>query len=109
MNVLDIPGPTATALLDEGIDDFEDFVTMRDDAAIRLVNNCRKTWKPPRPNAGPALEAWQRQRAGLHIPEIYCTRIRQLAFYCMHLDRTDRVFQATGATLDILQELWTWR
>jgi hypothetical protein len=50
INVLTIPqAQTRACLMDEGIDDFEDLIPYRDDAIHRLVENCRKTYKPPQP------------------------------------------------------------
>jgi hypothetical protein len=111
VNTLTIPVNQARALMDEGIDDFEDLLLYRDDDIVHLVNNCRKTHRPapPAPGAGPAaLAAWNDIRPGIHIPEKSCTRFRQLALYCNHLDMTDRVFQPNDATLDRLKDLWDW-
>ena len=95
--VLELPETQARALMGEGIADFGRLGRMKDDLVIRLVDNCRKTYKTAPPANAAARAQWQRLRPGIHISEESCTKFRQLAFYCFHLARTGRAFQAGEA------------
>jgi hypothetical protein len=111
-HTLEIPLAQANALMAEGIEDVEELVGYTDEGIIHLVNNCRKTYRPPQPGVAAgaaAIAAWQATRPGIHISDKSLLRFRQMAFYAKHLDTTDRVFIPANATLDRLKELWDWR
>jgi hypothetical protein len=55
------PFGSSNALMDEGIDGFEDLVPYKDEDIIHLVNNCRKTHRAAQPGpaaSAAALAAW---------------------------------------------------
>ena len=111
--VLRIPLSAVGAILEEGgFETFQDFVTVEDTQIIYMVKNCRKL-------PGPAVARARARGAGaaredgaatdrLRVSDLACTKVRQLAFYCFHLDRINRPFVAAGATLARLQTLWVW-
>jgi hypothetical protein len=111
-HTLEIPLNQANALMNEGIEAIEDLEGYSDEDIIHLVNNCRKTHRPPQPGpaaGAAALAVWQATRPGIHISDKSLLRFRQMAYYAKHLDTTDRFFIPAEATLDRLKELWEWR
>ena len=105
---LQLPETQARALMGEGIADFARPKKMKDDLVVRLVDKCRKTFKPAPPVATNACSTWEKARFGIHILKESCTKFRQLAFCCYHLGRTGRNFQAHEATVERLEKLWEW-
>jgi hypothetical protein len=116
-NVLQIPDPAARALIHlGGLTSFDDCI-MRDDAAETIIKNCWKLYRPPRPlvpaggGAGDVdIEDVPAQPGvGAIVTNRDSERFRQLAFYCIYMDRVDRAFVAADATLACLRTLWDWR
>jgi hypothetical protein len=119
-DVLNIPLPVAKAVLEEGgSQTFADLIHLEDSRMVDIVKNCRKLTVPTAFNDAqedPARDDDDNTAGAgtgnrLRVSDLACTRLRQLAFYCFHLDRidSDRPFVSAGATVGALQRLWEWK
>lgn len=124
MGVLRIPATVVDAILEEGgIITFQDFVTVEDAQILDIIKNCRKL-PVAAPRARPPRELRNLRDRGeddeeededagagrrLRVSDLASTRVRQLAFFCYHMDRIGREFVPANAVLTRLQRLWTWK
>ena len=107
------PQELAERIFAQGIDDFDELIEM-DDSLIRdMVDNIRKpggyiavAGRGGGRGAAAARGRGREADRGHAVTEVARTRMRQLAYYCYHLHRIERVFVAAEATLVRLRELW---
>jgi hypothetical protein len=117
-DVLNIPLTVVNAVIEEGgSQTFADLIHLEDSRMVDIVKNCRKKLTSPTAfndaQEDPASDDDDNIGAGtgnrLRVLDLASTRLRQLAFYCFHLDRIDRPFVSAGATVGALQRLWEWK
>ena len=114
-DVLQFPENVAQALVNEGLNSYGDLKVTTDEEIIAVVKNTRRPGgyiMPPAIGAdGVAIVPQPAAVAnrGVHVSEKQCLRIRQLGYFCFHMNRIGRAIIPGQATLAVLQRLWEMR
>ena len=100
----------SVAVMDEGVQDFAQLVTLRDSDISEIVGNIRKPGGYLDANGAVVAPANAvAPNRGIRVTELNKTKLRQLGYYCFHMNRISRRFIAAEATLVRLEELWQFR
>jgi hypothetical protein len=101
-HTLGIPAVASRAITEEGLEQFEELISISDEQVQAIIKNARKRFYDA---AAAGAAAANRP----HISAKHATLVRQLVFCCWHLHRIRRDFDVDDATVDELETLWEWR